>query len=233
MSNAEFPSVLGTLISFAGKGVEVFQNLREVFIGGVSIGTSVSPGEFQVVFDAIEHAVQERLRLEELFAETGELAILDEIQALGEGVRDLLGGISVAVETKTVSALPDATSIKAMSEQAITPPRPLTDPCVAPASALRDLLDLGLARIEGALGFPVRDVVNSILSLLTPAAATGENLNRFVESILADPVTALLNLVRGQESQVRCLVEAHLGVGAGVIETQIRRLQAVLAEVLA
>ena len=233
MSDAQFPSVLGTLISFAGKGVEVFTNLVEVFIDGVSIGTSISPGEFSIVFDGIEHATQERLRLEAEFAITGDPRIQEQILALARGVRDLLGSISGVVEAKTVSALPDATSIKAMSEQAITPSRPLTEPCLAPAPTLRDLLDLGLARIEGVLGLNFREIANSVLSLLTPAAATGDSLTRSIQSILADPVTALLNLIRGQESQVECLIKAHIGIGEGEIEGVIHELEAVLAETLA
>lgn len=233
MSSAEFPSVIGTTISLFGKGVEVFTNLVEVFIDGVSIGTSRTPGECKSVFDAIEFAREERLRLEELFAETGDLHILDQIQALARGVRDLLGTISAGCGSVSASSLPSTESIKAMSEVVLAPPRGPDEPCFAPASLLSDLLDLGLTKAAALLDQVTGGISARFINALTPAFATGESLTRAIQGILADPVTAALNLVLGLEDQIDCQVVAHKDVGEGVIEMAFKRLVGFVDKVLA
>lgn len=233
MSSAEFPSVIGTTISLFGKGVEVFTNLVEVFIDGESIGTSRTPGEFQHVFDAIEFATQERLRLEELFAETGDLSIQAQIDALGFGIRDLLRTLPGAIKTKAAPSRLSTESIKAMSEVVLAPPPDPEKACLAPASLLQDLLDLGLTKAAALLDQVTGGISARFINALTPAFATGESLTRTIQAILADPVTAAFNLVLGTGRKVDCQVTAHKDVGEGAIEMAFKRLVGFVDKVLA
>lgn len=115
----------------------------------------------------------------------------------------------------------------------LDPRRAPGEPCLAPAPLLRDLLDLALGKVSGATTATLNKVKQTASDLLFPAFAQGEALARSVQAVLADPITAALNMVLGQRSQIDCEVEAGLGVGADVIETQIRRLEGALAEALA
>lgn len=123
--------------------------------------------------------------------------------------------------------------LEKLAELLLNPSRVPGEPCLAPTPLLRDLLDLALGKLQGVLGSTITKVGSTVLDLLLPAAATGDDIGRFVQAILDDPITAALNLVLGARNQTDCVVEAGLGVGAGVIETQIRRLEDALAGVLA
>lgn len=114
----------------------------------------------------------------------------------------------------------------------LDPRRVPGEPCLAPAPLLRDLLDLALGKVSGVIGATLNKVKQTASDLLFPAFAQGEHLARSVQAVLADPITAALNMVLGQRSQIDCEVEAGLGVGSDVIETQIRRIEEALAEVL-
>lgn len=233
MSSAEFPSVIGTTISLFSKGVEAFTNLVNVFVGGVSIGTSNTPGEFQHVFDAIEFAREERLRLEELFAETGDPHIQEQINALAHGIGDLLGTLPGAIKSVSAPSTLSAESIKAMGEAVLAPPPRPEEACLAPAPLLRDLLDLGLTKAAALLDQVTGGISARFINALTPAFATGESLTRAIQSILADPVTAALNLVLAKGRQVDCQVTAHKDVGESAIEMAFKRLVGFVDKVLA
>ena len=105
------------------------------------------------------------------------------------------------------------------------------EPCLAPAPLLRDLLDIALGKITGGLDAVVTQVGQSVWDFLLPAGVEGEGLGHFVESILADPVTAALNWILGKQAQIECVVTGGLSVGEGVLETQVRRLEEAVAGV--
>jgi hypothetical protein len=98
------------------------------------------------------------------------------------------------------------------------------EPCRAPTPLLRDLLDVALGRVTGGIDATIRKVGQTVEDLLFPAFGTAQDLARDVQSILADPVTAALNMVLGQRGAIECGVDASLGVGIGVVETGIERL---------
>lgn len=123
--------------------------------------------------------------------------------------------------------------LEKLSELLLKPPRVPGEPCLAPTPLLRDLLDVALGKIRGGIGATVAKVGKSVLDLLTPAAATGADLAHFVQSILADPVTAALNLVLGMQDQIDCEVEGELSVGESVLEAGLKRLVGVIGEALA
>lgn len=123
--------------------------------------------------------------------------------------------------------------LETLSQLLLNPSRVPGEPCLAPTPLLSDLLDLALGKLQGGIGAIFGKVGSTVLDLLLPAATTGDDLGRFVQAILDDPITAALNLVLGARNQTDCVVEAGLGVGASVIETQVMHLEARLLEVLA
>lgn len=122
--------------------------------------------------------------------------------------------------------------LEKLADLLLNPARKPGEPCLAPTPLLRDLLDLALGKVSGAIGATLNKVKQTAADLLFPAFAKGEELARSVQAVLADPITAALNLVLGHRGQIDCEVEAGLGVGESVIETQIRRLEKALAGIL-
>lgn len=105
--------------------------------------------------------------------------------------------------------------------------------CLPTAPLLRDLLDVALGRAVGGLDKTAGKVKESVLDLLLPAFGDTEFIAHSVQQILDDPITAALNLVLSKREQIDCPVEASLGEGISVIETQVRRLMGAVTEALA
>ena len=114
--------------------------------------------------------------------------------------------------------------LEIMADLLLKPPRLPGEPCLAPAPLLRDLLDIALGKLKGVLGETVTKATDFVRDLILPAFAEGEELARFIESVLDDPITAALNLILGQRAKIECVVEGGLGVGIEVINTAIERL---------
>ncbi len=162
-------------------------------------------------------------------AEIAGVGITVTLPHVGELLDDLGGAVDfVLPHTLSVEGL-----LEKLSGLLLEPPRVPGEPCLAPTPLLRDLLDVALGRIRGGIGETIAKVGKSVLDLLTPAAATGADLAHFIQSILADPVTAALNLVLGMQGQIDCEVTARKDVGESVIEAGFKRLVGVIEEALA
>lgn len=147
-------------------------------------------------------------------------------------VGDLLEALGGAVDFVLPHTLSVEGLLEKLSALLLQPPRGPGEPCRAPTPLLRDLLDVALGRIAGGIGATVAKVGKSVLDLLTPAAAEAADLAHFVQSILADPVTAALNLVLGMQGQIDCEVTARKDVGESVIEVGFKRLVGFIEEAL-
>ncbi len=115
----------------------------------------------------------------------------------------------------------------------LDPRRAPGEPCLAPAPLLRDLLDLALGKVSGTIGATLNKVKQTAQDLLFPAFAQGEALARSVQAVLADPITAALNMVLGQRGQIDCEVAAKVDVGESIIEAGFKRLVRFVEEALA
>ena len=123
--------------------------------------------------------------------------------------------------------------LEKLADLLLNPPRVPGEPCLAPTPLLRDLLDLALGRVSGAIGDTLNKVKQTASDLLFPAFAKGEELARSVQAVLADPITAALNLVLGQRNQIDCEVAAKVDVGESIIEAGFKRLVRFVEEALA
>lgn len=122
--------------------------------------------------------------------------------------------------------------LEKLSQLLLVPTRRPGEPCLAPAPLLRDLLDLALGKIDGVFGTVFAKVGATVEDLLLPGFAAAEDLADFVQAILDDPITAALNLVLGQRSQIDCVVEGSLEAAAGVFGSQIRHIEEALTGAL-
>lgn len=190
-----------------------------------AIDRGVSGRELDELIIAMAATQGIEITLEQLVAGTPE-----SVAFAFERVAEELGGF---LDPLLPHSFPLEGLLKKLTDLLLNPPRVPGEPCLAPTPLLRDLLDLALGRVTGAIGATLNKVKQTASDLLFPAFAKGEELARSVQAVLADPITAALNLVLGHRGQIDCEVEAGLGVGAGVIETQIRRLEGALAEALA
>lgn len=152
--------------------------------------------------------------------------LVDEIAQVSEGLEG-------ALDFTQAQSFPLPDLLGKLSEFLLNPTYVPGEPCLAPAPLLRDLLDMALGKVVGGIDALIGKVAQSAWDLLLPAGVEGDDLTRFVESILADPVTAALNFVLGKRSQIDCVVTGGLGVGQRVIETVIERLEGALTEALA
>lgn len=155
------------------------------------------------------------------------------VESLESAARDLLQDLGDAVDFVLPHTLSVDGLLEKLSQLLLKPPRVLGEPCLAPTPLLRDLLDVALGKIRGGIGATVAKVGQTVLGLLTPAAATAADLAHFVQSILADPVTAALNLVLGMQNQIDCEVTARKDVGESVIEAGFKRLVGFIEKALA
>ncbi len=113
------------------------------------------------------------------------------------------------------------------------PPRVPGEPCRAAPPLLRDLLDMALGRGAAIIGQILGQVGSTVEDALLPAFGTAQDIADAVAAVLDDPITAAFNMILGQQAQIECETDASLGVGVGVIEEQIRRLEKELSEALA
>lgn len=155
------------------------------------------------------------------------------VGATAEDALALLRSFGGRAHSFVTELFPDPNLLDKLFELLVNPPRAPGEPCLAPAPLLRDLLDLALGKIGGGIEAIFGKVKGTVLDLLFPAAVEGHDLERFVQAVLDDPVTAALNLVLGQRNQIDCESTASLGVGTGVIETLLRRVTGAVAEALA
>ena len=147
-------------------------------------------------------------------------------------LENLQGGIVEALQFGVPApALPEDLFEK-LAELLINPTRIPGEPCLAPAPLLRDLLDLALGRAGGVLGDIFGSVGETVEDFLFPAFGTAEALAGSVQAVLDDPITAALNLILGQRGKIECETVGEVGVGVGVIERQIKRLEDALAGAL-
>jgi hypothetical protein len=165
-----------------------------------------------------------------LFVETRPAVAKDSLIADVEGLYEELEG---AIDFILPESLDLPELLEKLSGLLLKPTYVPGEPCLAPAPLLRDLLDVALGKIAGGIDAMVRKVGQTAWDFLLPAGIEGDDLGRFVESILADPVTAALNWILGKKGQIDCPVEARLGVGTGVLNTIMERLDKALSEVLA
>lgn len=156
----------------------------------------------------------------------GAQRITSDVLALRE---ELAGALDFALPQ---SALPQEL-LERMAEALLHPTFVPGQACLPTAPLLRDLLDVALGQATGGLDAGVAKVKESVLDRLLPAFGDVEFIAHSVQSILADPVTAALNLVLSKRNQIDCPVDASLGVGIGVIEAQVRRLVGAVTEALA
>ena len=122
--------------------------------------------------------------------------------------------------------------LETLSNLLLNPSRVPGEPCLAPTPLLNDLLDLALGKIQGGIDAIFGKVGSTVLDLLIPAAATGDDLAGAIQAVLDDPITAALNLVLGAQNQVDCVVTAHKDVGESVIEVGFKRLVRFVEEAL-
>jgi len=218
---------VGTSLEFAG---EVSLGLDcSVFdtVGDFSLRASQSLVNF---IAATASALNLGLEEAAAFLKKLNLEVVSGTVDLAEKAQQLLADIRGTATSIVARSLPDSRLVQTLSQLLLNPSRVLGEPCLARAPLLRDLLDLTGLRGEGVLREKVQQIADGFLDFFVPAAATGADLGHFVQAILADPITAALNLVSGQRSQIDCVVTAGLGVGEDVIETQIRHLEEALAE---
>ena len=158
---------------------------------------------------------------------------VETLESLESEVRSLFEDLGGAL----AHVLPQPFSLGGLLEKLsallLDPPRGPDQPCRAPAPLLRDLLAVALGRVTGGLGAIIGKVGSTVQDLLLPAAAKGDDLDRFVQAILDDPVTAALNLVLGMRNQIDCEVTARKDVGESVIEAGFKRLVGFVEKVLA
>ena len=151
--------------------------------------------------------------------------VVDEVESVVEQLGEVLDFVA-----SPSFALPEL--LEKLADLLLNPSYDPAKPCLAPAPLLRDLLDLALGKITGGIRAIVGEVAQTAWDFLLPAGIEGEDLTRFVESILADPVTAALNWILGKRGQIDCVVTGGLSVGESVLETQVRRLDEALTGVL-
>ena len=170
----------------------------------------------------------------------GTITVRDITERLPETVDDLASEISALheelsgfIEFITPASLDLEGLLEKLSQLLLFPQRMAGEPCLAPAPLLRDLLDLVLGKVFGGIGATVAKVVQKVEDFLFPAFAQGEDLARFIQAVLDDPITAALNLILGQRNKIDCVVEGGLGVGAQVIEFGIERIEDALEGILA
>lgn len=147
-----------------------------------------------------------------------------------ERVAEELGGF---LEPLIPHSFPLPGVLEKLADLLLNPPRVPGEPCLAPMPLLRDLLDLALGRGQGTIGTTLNKVKQTASDLLFPGFAKGEELARSVQAVLADPITAALNLVLGQRNQIDCEVTASVDVGESVIEAGFKRLVGFVEEALA
>lgn len=173
------------------------------------------------------------------------------LEAAVAEAKGLLGGSSASAERLTAEVLallanlqggldfmlpqsaPPPALLEKLAELLLNPSYVPGEPCLAAPPLLRDLLDVALGRTIGGLGATVAKVGQTVWDFLLPAFGEEQLLAQSIQSILADPVTAALNWILGKRDQIDCPVEASLGVGAGVIQDQIRHIEEALAGALA
>ncbi len=122
--------------------------------------------------------------------------------------------------------------LERLSGLLIDPARVPGDPCLAPAPLLRDLLDLALGKVGSTVDGLFGTVSATVEDFILPAFSNARVLAESVQKVLEDPITAALNLILGQRGKIDCVATGALGVGTGVIETQLKRLEDALAEAL-
>ena len=165
-----------------------------------------------------------------LFVDTRPVAAKDVLLA---NVEALYEELEEALDFRLGQSFPLPDLLETLSDLLLNPTYTPGEPCLAPAPLLRDLLDMALGKVAGGVGALIGKVGQSVWDFLLPAGVEGEGLTHFIESILADPVTAALNLILGQRSKIDCGVIGELGVGQRVFETVIERLEGALTEALA
>lgn len=151
---------------------------------------------------------------------------------LTSSVQGLIDGLEGALDFSLPQSLDLPGLLEKLAGLLLKPTYVPGEPCLAAAPLLRDLLDVALGKITGGLDALVSKVGETVWDFLLPAGVEGEDLTRFVESILADPVTAVLNWILGKKAQIDCPVDASVGVGVGVLEDQVRRLEEALTEAI-
>lgn len=147
-----------------------------------------------------------------------------------ERVAEELGGF---LEPLLPHSFPLEGLLEKLTDLLLNPPRVPGEPCLAPAPLLRDLLDLALGKVGRTIGSTLNKVKQTAADLLFPAFAKGEELTRSVQAVLADPITAALNLVLGHRGQIDCEVAAKVDVGESIIEAGFKRLVGFVEEALA
>ena len=169
----------------------------------------------------------------------GTITVRDVTVRFPETVDDLASEISALheelsgfIDFITPASLSLEGLLEKLSQLLLFPQRAAGDPCLAPAPLLRDLLDLALGKAFGLLGSTAVNVAQGVEDFLFPAFAQVEDLERFIQAVLDDPITAALNLILGQRNKIDCVVEGGLGVGAQVIEFGIERIEDALGAIL-
>ncbi len=216
--------------SFGGSSTPVDERIiQEGRFKGMTIGLMRQILAAEAAEDAARDDPPGTAAARTLTAEAAGVSVSVTVPHAGELLEDLGKAVDfVLPHTLSLEGL-----LEKLSELLLKPARGPDEPCRAPTPLLRDLLDVALGKIRGEIGSTVAKVGKTVLDLLTPAAATGADLAHAVQSVLADPVTAALNLVLGMQSQIDCEVGAALGVGESVLETGLKRLVGVIEEALA
>jgi hypothetical protein len=191
-------------------------------------GRGVISKEEGFILTAIDESLTEAEQAA-LFVETRPAVAKDSLIADVEGLYEDLEGALEFILPQSLG-LPEL--LEKLAGLLINPTYDPAKACLAPAPLLRDLLDLALGKITGGIDAIVGKVAQTAWDFLLPAGIEGDDLGRFVESVLADPVTAALNWILGKKAQIDCVVTGGLAVGEGVLETQVRRLEEALAEAI-
>lgn len=195
---------------------------------GLTFGRGVVDASRGYVLRAVDENLSEAEKLEQFVFTRPAIAKTE----FGVAAEPLMGELEEVLQfvLPQTSLLPEP--FQTLADLLLHPTYVPGEACRAPTPLLRDLLDVALGRITGGLDAIFTQAKGSVLDFLLPAFGKAEELDQAVQAILADPVTAALNLVLGQQGPIECVVDARLGVGIDVIGTQIKRLEGALAEVL-
>jgi hypothetical protein len=181
----------------------------------------------------IEYVTADGLVTLEDVAQGKEIRLPGIVNDLSADVESLYAELEGAIDFTTAQSFPMPGLLETLSDFLLNPSYDASKPCLAPAPLLSDLLDMALGKVVGVIDATVAKVGQSVWDWLLPAGIEGDSLTGFVESVLADPVTAALNFVLGQRDRIDCVVTGEVSVGENVLEMLLRRLQGVLAEALA
>ena len=167
---------------------------------------------------------------EEVASEEGDLGGVGSLDAaIRESITTGLNALVVNLLEGHASDTPQSLSpeglLGVLAQQLLDPLYVPGQPCLAPAPLLRDLLDIALGEAGGLISTMTAKVETSILDWLIPGYITGVELDRSIQAILDDPITAALNLVLGQRNRIDCVVTGELGVGIDVLSAETQHIQ--------